>query len=627
MRESVLPPPRGPPQPTYRPLNYEKAEIRLLTLAPFSADTPTLECTLSYVPLSTAPRYVALSYHWGDPTITHDIVVDDRTVPVTVNLDAALRRLQAAKVHTVWADALCLNQADKQEKSLQVPRIGTIFRKAHEVAIWLGDESGLDEAALDHLRDGKVPKPDKDDATAVCLSKLPVFRCLLVRPYWQRVWIIQELTVASRINLYCGALQIPWREIDASCACCYGGDLANVRGRPASETARRFATLKAIRKNVLTRQPIRLLDALYYTRSSLSTDPRDKIFALLGLTFDGRHFVPEPNYMGSVADSFTDLATSLVLSGEPLDFIYLRSASRGAAEGDLPSWVTDWTDLDDPVAQRQFDYIRARSLEVAADPDLHGGGGGGEVSISGSELTVRGTLFDAVDGLGSAFTADPGDEEFKEITPCSSNTTIENVMPCPSEKEISADVFWALVWHNLSSGGIQRGEIFPGTAHKHFDRLWDFGAERQQQQLQLDELPLDIPPALTKPLCAWLAENRTFSFRGRTLESWTRLWVRHDDEGTDSLAREASRFFDAIQSRMRLLVTEKGSVGWAHPQARQGDRIARLSGCGKPVILRPANDGSGESGTCCYYRVVGDACVPGWEETSGMREGEEIRIL
>ena len=99
--------------------------------------------------------------------------------------------------------------------------------------------------------------------------------------------------------------------------------------------------LNAIRKNVLTRQPIWLLDALYYTRSSLSTDPRDKIFALLGLTFDGRHFVPEPNYMGSVADTFTDFATSLVLSGEPVDFIYLRSASRGAAEGDLPSWVPD----------------------------------------------------------------------------------------------------------------------------------------------------------------------------------------------------------------------------------------------------------------------------------------------
>ena len=117
---------------------------------------------------------------------------------------------------------------------------------------------------------------------------------------------------------------------------------------------------------------------------------------------------------------------------------------------------------------------------MTADPDLYGEGGGGEVSISGSELIVRGTLFDAVDGLGSAFTTDTGDGGSKEITPCSINTTIENAMPCPSEKEISANVFWALVWHNLSSSRIQRGEIFPGTAHKHFDRLWDFGAEQQQ---------------------------------------------------------------------------------------------------------------------------------------------------
>jgi hypothetical protein len=269
----------------YKPLSFEKSEIRLLTLIPAKFAESTVECILVALPLPRAPPYMALSYHWGNLNNTTSIRVNGIELQVTVSLEAALRRLRAERVTTVWADALCINQMDREERSLQVRRIGTIFKRAFEVAVWFGNESNVDADAVQLLCAGKPPGLDQD----TCLSTLPVFKDLLCRPYWKRVWIIQELAVASCISIYCGCYKIPWEAIDITCYCCINRNTLNSSGCLADESVFRFASLREVRADVLARQPIHLLDALRRTRSSLATDPRDKIFALLGLTFDGNH--------------------------------------------------------------------------------------------------------------------------------------------------------------------------------------------------------------------------------------------------------------------------------------------------------------------------------------------------
>ncbi|PMD14887.1 heterokaryon incompatibility, partial [Hyaloscypha hepaticicola] len=79
------------------------------------------------------PDYVALSYCWGDPSITHPIIVNDLPVQVTTNLEAALRALRHQKVETVWIDALCINQLDLLEQGLQIMRMGLIYSNASYV--------------------------------------------------------------------------------------------------------------------------------------------------------------------------------------------------------------------------------------------------------------------------------------------------------------------------------------------------------------------------------------------------------------------------------------------------------------------------------------------------------------
>ncbi|KAG7423411.1 Heterokaryon incompatibility protein 6, OR allele [Fusarium oxysporum f. sp. raphani] len=530
--------------------------------------------------------------------MTTTIKVNGTDLRVTINLEAALRRLGTDRESFmgtdqeffIWADALCINQTDNQEKGLQVPKMRTIFKKASEVAVWLGKEHDIDETSIKCLYTETAPGIDRD----TCLSTFPIFTRLLGRPYWRRVWIIQELAVAAHIRLYCGRYPIPWQAIDSNCNCCQNG-------HPADENVSRFIMLRDIRADWLNRRPIYLLDALHRTRSSSATDERDKIFALLGLAWDREYFIPAPSYMGTFSDTFTDFATSLLKSNEPLDFIYLRIANR-EVDGLLPSWVPDWTDLDDPVAHRQFDYIMlhvSHKSRRAYD--------GAEITFSGPELNAKCVLFDTVDGLGTALTSD-GDASAHETA-----TPDEPAYPYKSQDEISH-----IVYQTLAST-----EMFPASQCKTLDsmpsdlyRIWRIGS------VQLEEMmPTTASHNLSNSICTWLAENRSFKVHGQTIEYWTKTWSKLPNE-TDSVQNE-HRFFNTIRSRMRLLMTKSGHLGWAHPQTRKGDKIAVLFGCSRPVILRAYQAG---------YRIAGDACLSGQSirdlrEMAIDEEVENVRIL
>lgn len=105
----------------------------------------TLACSLVTTPLPKAPKYVALSYHWGKQTNQVTIRLNNFDVKVTPNLYEALLRLRAEGFQYVWADALCINQQDFDERSFQVARMGAIYQKAYQVAAWLGAEPRVDE--------------------------------------------------------------------------------------------------------------------------------------------------------------------------------------------------------------------------------------------------------------------------------------------------------------------------------------------------------------------------------------------------------------------------------------------------------------------------------------------------
>jgi hypothetical protein len=125
----------------YLPLK-SNTSIRLVTILP-GEFLDFVECRLEYEDeLSVELQYKALSYVWVDTAKKIPIKLDGRGFHVTSNLESALRYLRYPQVaRRLWVDAICINQADVVERSVQVVRMRTIYRLAQAVLIWLGKES------------------------------------------------------------------------------------------------------------------------------------------------------------------------------------------------------------------------------------------------------------------------------------------------------------------------------------------------------------------------------------------------------------------------------------------------------------------------------------------------------
>ena len=187
---------------------------------------------------SMSPRhYRALSYVWGDANPSRVVYLGD--TPSTTYRHTIRENLWQF-LHTMWQkedfetswwiDAICLNQNDTDELSQQIPRMGEIYSQASEVLVWLAD--GRLEEAIRNIREG-IMTDDNDRALTIPFqkktwrqlieeqskvheskrledSKLPPMGPigaalqLLKHPYWNRVWIIQEIVMARNVFLLAG---------------------------------------------------------------------------------------------------------------------------------------------------------------------------------------------------------------------------------------------------------------------------------------------------------------------------------------------------------------------------------------------------------------------------------------
>lgn len=232
------------------------SEIRIVEILPGRWDD-TVSCRLEHVRLRGVndPQYVALSYAWGDAMDTVDIMLNGIVHPVTRNLFTALRRLRHSSIeaclqdgaseqshgpingalvdgsNTVeaaqgspslspslqlklsrlrfWVDALCINQADTQEKARQIPRMREIYGYTMQVLAWLGenpieDDSSLIRATDYHSRRAVSGLNGGFYGNKLRLHLLREEGCvqaverLLQRPWFTRVWVIQEVTLPQR---------------------------------------------------------------------------------------------------------------------------------------------------------------------------------------------------------------------------------------------------------------------------------------------------------------------------------------------------------------------------------------------------------------------------------------------
>ncbi|KAF4963412.1 hypothetical protein FSARC_8584 [Fusarium sarcochroum] len=184
----------------YTPLNITRREIRLLTLSPGEPGSPIFG-NVNIVSLDDKPEYEALSYMWGPSEPSYDITINDSSnLSVGSNLRKALDDLRLPdKPRVIWNDAICMNQDDNEEKGHHIQLMRTIYAKSSTVCAWLDheiDPSDLCFQSLERLNDGVQLSDYPADYWYPLAS---IFR----NPYWQRLWVQQELILASEIRVYC----------------------------------------------------------------------------------------------------------------------------------------------------------------------------------------------------------------------------------------------------------------------------------------------------------------------------------------------------------------------------------------------------------------------------------------
>ncbi|RYP61607.1 hypothetical protein DL770_009757 [Monosporascus sp. CRB-9-2] len=312
-KDSVDPPSQikkncRPTQYIYDPL--PPGYIRVLELHPGSGDEP-LHGTLHSVSLDCFSEYEALSYVWGKAWENPNTIDlgDGSCLPLGANLTDALRHIRHKRHQkTLWIDAVCINQNDMSERTHQVQLMVEIYGRCKSVIVWLGlptAHSQLGMEIMSYLA-GEVPfdarAPWNPGANPMVRAAL---RDILERPYFERLWVVQEAALAQRITMQVGNLLLEWSggaptrwfltriklaELSPSWE---QSELNGVDCRPIRELLEQNLATKA-RRNGTVEIPS-LLDIVHSIRHRRVTSRHDQIYGAMGLVTPAQvaGFVPD----------------------------------------------------------------------------------------------------------------------------------------------------------------------------------------------------------------------------------------------------------------------------------------------------------------------------------------------
>jgi hypothetical protein len=292
--------------------------IRLVTLHP-GTDADAVSCSLSHLNLRDGSAYEALSYVWGDPKVTKDIVCNGRRLAVTTNLYTALQHLRHSNAPRVlWIDAICINQQDLDERAEQVQIMGQIFSSASQALVWLGEESENDSDAFNIIRKLSCPNLlfkilmrsdwagyavidyfNKVVLQSGCLTQESIDQLanLFSREWFSRLWVVQEVGKSRSATVVCGKQALEWKYFQYvifGLALNTTSLLALYQVKPESSTDGMVNALVMQTLHDGHKIPPNF-DMLYLGLRFDCTDSRDRIFALLGVFKEDCSLVPDYN--------------------------------------------------------------------------------------------------------------------------------------------------------------------------------------------------------------------------------------------------------------------------------------------------------------------------------------------
>lgn len=294
--------------------------FRLLYLPAADYENHPIHANLEAYHTDDCPEYETVSYCWGgengDASLYKPVFLGNYwdILLQTNNCWSMLRYLRPrVGVRIVWVDAICINQKDHRERESQVAIMGSIYERCQRAVVYLGQ---------DMVRSGSTNNrtyPARRDLTSVSASAVDLHQLLKMR-YFQRVWVIQELIRAPMVVIPVHGMELTARRHTASSA--------GVAWQDSDAPWMR---------HICAAQPGTALQRmLEQTRNSQSTDPRDKVFGLLG--FLGAQGL-RPNYLLSSLHIYIGTVAYMLLNEGHSHL--LTEAAGHQAPSSIPSWLPD----------------------------------------------------------------------------------------------------------------------------------------------------------------------------------------------------------------------------------------------------------------------------------------------
>ena len=599
---------------------------RVIVLRPASLESDELCCDIELVNLGReAYTFDAVSYVWGEPKFT-DILRCGSTgdeIRITPTLGSALRRFRSSKTpRRLWADAVCINQSDNEEKARQVAQMALIYQRARSTVIYLGDQLPGQERYVYFLLKlaDAVPSiasavldmnKNNDHIQRIMLDafgreNLPAIRNMTKFPWFGRRWIIQEAALCRVVVVFFGRsmlrldhLQLSMTALANSSFITYGAAQGAMNSLDVIQFIRNYRS-RWMEKG----SGYGILDLLVNSHFSQATEPRDRLFALLALALDVNRpgeassgISLRPDYTKYLLETYTDFALQCLRSSPTLDLLHCAGSFRCTlptsgnpyldTDGPMgyPSYVPDWT-----ARRRYMPLVDVRRFAAG-----FGDGAPAARTIRARSLVIRGMVLDYVSKSTEAFP----DTLLPDLIPGVIGTSLQVydsvVPPGSAAAPIPLEAFSrTLIVDNalLDSSIMLKGA--PRTPEQ--DEEERARAERSRKALHMGFQAIHADYKATG------AKNMNF------------LKVQNGD-GKNFLQLQYAKAICQTMEGRSFFMSERRFMGVGPDDIREKDLIVVFFGVRTPFVLRPVPFyGAGA------YKIVGDCYV------DGFMYGEALKI-
>ncbi|XEV05057.1 hypothetical protein FSHL1_010344 [Fusarium sambucinum] len=309
----------------------DDTEFRVLSISPAIDEDCPIHAVLGDYQIDSCPEYETVSYCWGgedgDARQNRPVYVGDYwdVLLQTKNCWSMLQYIRLES-HTrlIWIDAICINQNDNLEKETQVPLMGRIYWRCLRAIIYLGEDV-VKPKGLFPTKGRLYPKRyDFTEFEDLIPNSIMGREQIFELEYFQRLWVIQEVILAPlavipahgyEFRVRAGTNLPPWK----------------TRSDDISHPWMDYACTGSVSES--------LSYLLQQTRSSVATDPRDKVYGILGLGLQVEGF--KPDYSISRLHTYIGTILHLVVVEQCVEILTVVSDHQSGSN--FPSWLPDWS--------------------------------------------------------------------------------------------------------------------------------------------------------------------------------------------------------------------------------------------------------------------------------------------